>query len=233
MEYVIKVIDPETKEVGWYKEGDIIFEITDDISQAKRFESGVDAGGKKEELAKRCPAKVFYETVYSDATCKFRYVIQSSNKETGANVTYYSVTGHACTSSISEAKKYASIEDAKKDLQYVHENIVVSGNYEVCVKDITTNKIVYKHGDDGNTKNSDAVNHPKHYQDPSGIECIDIVRHRNFDVGNAIKYLWRAGLKQDADKTPIEKQIEDLRKAIWYIQDEIATLESKKTKECS
>ncbi len=79
----------------------------------------------------------------------------------------------------------------------------------------------------------EAVNHPKHYQDPSGIECIDIVRHRNFDIGNAIKYLWRAGLKQDADKTPVEKQIEDLRKAIWYIQDEINTLESKKSKELS
>ena len=48
---------------------------------------------------------------------------------------------------------------------------------------------------------NDQVNHPKHYtSDPSGIECIDITRHRNFNVGNAIKYLWRAGLKIDADK---------------------------------
>lgn len=228
MEYVIKVIDQETKEVAWYKDGYVIFEITDDISQAKRFESGVDAEGKMEELMKRRPDLLFYVTVCTDEMCKFRYVIQSSNKETGADVTYYSITGYACTSTI-EAKKYSSIEDAKKDLQYVHEKIVAFGNYEVCVQDITTDKIVYKYGDDGITKNSDAVNHPKHYQDPSGIECIDIVRHRNFDIGNAIKYLWRAGLKQDADKTPIEKQIEDLRKAIWYIQDEITTLESKKS----
>ena len=228
MEYVIKVIDPATKEVAWYKEGSVFFTVTDDISQAKRFESGVDAVGKKEELMKRCPGNLFYVTVCTDEMCKFRYVIQSYNKETGADVTYYSVTGYACTSTI-EAKKYASIEDTKKDLQYVHEKIVVFGNYEVCVKDITTDKIVYKYGDDGITKNSDAVNHPKHYQDPSGIECIEIVRHRNFDIGNAIKYLWRAGLKQDADKTPIEKQIEDLRKAIWYIEDEIKTLECKKS----
>lgn len=71
----------------------------------------------------------------------------------------------------------------------------------------------------------DNVNHPKHYtSDPSGIECIDITRHRNFNVGNAIKYLWRAGLKIDADKSSINKQIEDLEKAVWYIVDEIHRL---------
>ena len=71
----------------------------------------------------------------------------------------------------------------------------------------------------------DNVNHPKHYtSDPSGIECIDITRHRNFNVGNAIKYLWRAGLKIDADKSFINKQIEDLEKAVWYIVDEIHRL---------
>ena len=72
---------------------------------------------------------------------------------------------------------------------------------------------------------NDQVNHPKHYtSDPSGIECIDITRHRNFNVGNAIKYLWRAGLKIDADKSSINKQIEDLEKAVWYIVDEIHRL---------
>ncbi len=71
----------------------------------------------------------------------------------------------------------------------------------------------------------DNVNHPKHYtSDPSGVECIDITRHRNFNVGNAIKYLWRAGLKIDADKSSINKQIEDLEKAVWYIVDEIHRL---------
>lgn len=71
----------------------------------------------------------------------------------------------------------------------------------------------------------DNVNHPKHYtSDPSGIECIDITRHRNFNVGNAIKYLWRAGLKIDADKSSINKQIEDLEKSVWYIVDEIHRL---------
>lgn len=68
-------------------------------------------------------------------------------------------------------------------------------------------------------KGVDNVNHPQHYtSDPSGIECIEITRHRNFNIGNAIKYLWRNGLK-DSDS-----QIQDLEKAIWYIQDEINRL---------
>ena len=60
----------------------------------------------------------------------------------------------------------------------------------------------------------DPVNHPAHYTaHPSGIECIDVTQHMNFCVGIAMKYLWRAGLKGDA--------IEDLEKAVWYINCEI------------
>lgn len=71
----------------------------------------------------------------------------------------------------------------------------------------------------------DNVNHPKHYtSDPSGIECIDVTRHRNFNIGNAIKYLWRAGLKEDKDRKIIDKQVEDLNKAVWYLVDEIHRL---------
>jgi hypothetical protein len=55
---------------------------------------------------------------------------------------------------------------------------------------------------------------PSHYrQHPSGVECIEVTQHCNFCIGNAIKYLWRAGLKGDA--------VEDLRKAAWYIDREI------------
>lgn len=72
---------------------------------------------------------------------------------------------------------------------------------------------------------NDQVNHPKYYtSDPSGIECIDITRHRNFNIGNAIKYLWRAGLKEDKDRKLIDKQVEDLNKAVWYLVDEIHRL---------
>jgi Protein of unknwon function (DUF3310) len=59
------------------------------------------------------------------------------------------------------------------------------------------------------------VDHPRHYNaHPSGIECIDVVEHMTFNVGNAVKYLWRAGVKS-------EDPIEDLQKAAWYIQREI------------
>jgi len=67
----------------------------------------------------------------------------------------------------------------------------------------------------------DPVNNPKHYTShPSGIECIEITRHMNFNLGNAMKYVWRAGLKGG--------KIQDLNKAIWYLQDEVAKLESFK-----
>jgi len=75
---------------------------------------------------------------------------------------------------------------------------------------------------------SNNVNHPKHYtSDPSGVECIEITKHRDFCIGNAIKYLWRAGLKQEDGMTDKQKQIEDLEKAIWYINAEIELLKGK------
>lgn len=65
---------------------------------------------------------------------------------------------------------------------------------------------------------SDLVNSPKHYTShPSGIEAIQVTRHMNFNLGNAMKYLWRAGRKDEA--------ILDLQKALYYIADEIRRLE--------
>lgn len=61
----------------------------------------------------------------------------------------------------------------------------------------------------------DNVTLPKHYNvHPSGVECIEITQHMNFCLGNAFKYLWRSGLKSD-------DAVEDLKKAIWYINKEI------------
>ena len=72
---------------------------------------------------------------------------------------------------------------------------------------------------------NDNVNHPAHYtNDPSGVECIEITRHRDFNIGNAIKYLWRAGRKEDPTMGKAEKTVEDLSKAIFYIKDEIKLL---------
>lgn len=66
---------------------------------------------------------------------------------------------------------------------------------------------------------------PVYYKEhPSGVECIDIARHYCFSIGNAIKYLWRAGLKKEIGIHDTAKEIEDLNKAIWYIQDRIKQL---------
>jgi hypothetical protein len=65
------------------------------------------------------------------------------------------------------------------------------------------------------TLTDDPVNHPKHYTEhPSGVECIQITEHMGFNLGNALKYIWRCDLKKDA--------VEDLCKARWYIDREIA-----------
>ena len=64
---------------------------------------------------------------------------------------------------------------------------------------------------------TDNVNHPKHYNlHPSGVECIQVTEHMNFNVGNAVKYLWRTDHKNG---------VEDLRKAVWYINREIERLQ--------
>lgn len=76
-------------------------------------------------------------------------------------------------------------------------------------------------------ENHNPVNHPKHYTShPSGVECIEITRHYCFAIGNAIKYLWRAGLKSENGMADIDKEIEDLKKSKWYIDDRIAQLEN-------
>lgn len=73
----------------------------------------------------------------------------------------------------------------------------------------------------------DKVNHPSHYtwlKDLCGIEVIDITRHMDFDLGNAIKYLLRQGKKSEKGISDRDKAIEDLRKAIFYINDKIKML---------
>ena len=61
---------------------------------------------------------------------------------------------------------------------------------------------------------TDYVNKPPHYQThPSGVECITIVEHFNFNMGNAIKYIWRADQKGN--------DLQDLQKAVWYLNREI------------
>ena len=70
---------------------------------------------------------------------------------------------------------------------------------------------------------TDAVNNPKHYNaHPSGIECIELTRHMSFNRGNALKYIWRAGLK--------ENKTQDIEKAKWYLLDEFENMKNAKYK---
>lgn len=71
---------------------------------------------------------------------------------------------------------------------------------------------------DRHTIDPEGVNHPGHYNAyPSGVECIVIVEHLGFNIGNAIKYAWRAGLKSEDPR-------KDLQKAIWYLNRELERL---------
>ena len=77
----------------------------------------------------------------------------------------------------------------------------------------------------------DKVQHPSHYtwlKELCGIEVIDITRHLDFDLGNAVKYILRAGRKSEEGYSETDKTIEDLQKAIFYLNDEIELI--KKTK---
>jgi hypothetical protein len=73
---------------------------------------------------------------------------------------------------------------------------------------------------------TDLINNPPHYNRASSkcsqcstrIECIDVTRHLNFNLGNAIKYIWRADYK--------DNKVKDLQKAVWYLQDEIKRVDN-------
>ena len=95
-----------------------------------------------------------------------------------------------------------------------------------------------------NNNTNDMVNHPSHYTpglptlvvqcDECGttlkreIECIDVIRDMPTWKGNVIKYTWRAGLKKDVAMEDIDKEIEDLEKALWYLMDRVMQLRLKK-----
>lgn len=69
------------------------------------------------------------------------------------------------------------------------------------------------------TPTHDPVNRPDHYNShPSGIECIQVTEHMSFNIGNAVKYLWRYKGKNG---------LEDLKKARWYINREIDKMEKE------
>jgi len=117
-----------------------------------------------------------------------------------------------------ELKSADWISAALHDLEYVTDQTVPGGLRPV--EGVFTLQLRPSHKVEAEQAVGDAwaVDHPKHYTShPSGVECIEITEHMNFNLGNAMKYIWRAGLKG--------KQLTDLRKAAFYINREIKRLE--------
>ena len=110
---------------------------------------------------------------------------------------------------------FRSFQCAGKDPRLKNNKLNVDDMYTEMTDFLKTNII------NDEMKNEDAVNHPRHYTGhPSGVECIAITRHMSFNLGNVVKYLWRAGKKDSS------KELEDLKKARFYLDDEIKRLES-------
>ena len=126
--------------------------------------------------------------------------------------------------------RYDSFEYENFDINDGVNTVIISHNgvlcfykddgYEKYLKEGKDHKVLWKHGGKVEVEvELDNVNQPGHYiSHPSGIECIEITRHHDFAIGNAIKYLWRAGLKDS------NNEVQDLEKAAWYIQDKIKQL---------
>ena len=130
--------------------------------------------------------------------------------------------------------KYASVGDhvvllpdnttsVNTNGQRVASNILTEDNIKKYFKLVYTNKKQTEINEEDN------VNHPSHYtwlKEKCGIEVIDITRHMDFNLGNAIKYILRAGHKSEEGYSDIDKTVEDLQKAIFYLNDKIKQLES-------
>ena len=132
-----------------------------------------------------------------------------------------------------EGKHYQHTPTGKiKKVVCVDKNYVIlrnNFNYSRClIKDFLKYWKPYEAPND--KAPDDKVNHPSHYtwlEDLCGIEVIDITRHMDFNLGNSIKYILRSGHKKEEGYTDKQKTIEDLKKAIWYLNDEIKMLENK------
>ena len=135
--------------------------------------------------------------------------------------------------------KTVCMDGNPKDIAYKKGKIYISDvNGSLKDEDGTThywnnikdfNKYFIKGGISIKEDEEDRVNHPSHYtwlEKLCGIEVIDITRHMNFNLGNVIKYVLRSGHKSEEGMSDKQKRIEDLEKAIFYLNDEIYRLEN-------
>lgn len=123
-------------------------------------------------------------------------------------------------------RNYIAIEDPKAVEELLRRCVEVDSNGNEIEESHCIN-IQYSLEEN---KKEDKVNHPSHYtwlKDLCGIEVIDITRHMDFDLGNSIKYILRCGRKSEDGYSNKDKTIEDLKKAIFYINDKINMLENE------
>lgn len=112
-----------------------------------------------------------------------------------------------CFEEYNSEYEFGDVEDDEEEYCFAKElEKILNGDFVTDNKTASNNK-------------EDLVNSPSHYNsDPSGVQCIEITRHRNNNIGNVIKYVWRNGLKDG------NSNIQDLEKAAWYLNDEIQRL---------
>lgn len=111
---------------------------------------------------------------------------------------------------------FGTVIESDKDYLKVSDG---NNKYEVDCSKIKVEKI------DFSSNKKEMVNHPDHYH-PGTYEAINVIENwdLNFNLGSAIKYISRCGLKPDAELSKKEKTLEDLRKAAWYVNREIERL---------
>ena len=118
------------------------------------------------------------------------------------------------------------------DLENLYSNskVITDNGYLYNLQDKSCDPKLIKEKSCQHTFDKEKVNHPSHYtwlKDLCGIEVIDITRHMDNNLGNSIKYILRSGHKKEKGYTDKQKTIEDLKKAIWYLNDEIKLLSNE------
>lgn len=113
---------------------------------------------------------------------------------------------------------------------YNSSKAITDNGYLYNLQDKSCDPKIIKEKSYQHISDEEKVNHPSHYtwlRDLCGIEVIDITRHMDFNLGNSIKYILRSGHKKEEGYTDKQKTIEDLKKAIWYLNDEIKLLSNE------
>ena len=156
-----------------------------------------------------------YDTHYDDENLLQRYEEETCYRISSLNdITYgeYDVMLQYCSNIIEFNDLKPKIFTIKGELK---ENYCEEGECSEC-------------NCNNEKEQNDNVNHPSHYTDGK-IEVMDFIEDKqlNFARGNAIKYIARAGKKSSEGKSKIEKEIEDLKKSVWYINREIQRLEKE------